>query len=510
MAASEFQHFKYAIIGGGIAGVTCAEHLEIVDGENSTVLISGSDLIKAVTNVLHLSKSIDVFDVEDKHHSYLQQICPSVSVKPAQVKSIQPKKKCIILSSGESISYDKVCVCTGAFPKQLLPEHKHVLYIRDTESVQKFQQRITDASRIVVVGNGGIATEMIYEVTGIEIIWAVKDSWFTAAFIDPGAAEFFKPELAKDKTSKEKSIVKRRKYTVDNLQIKENRDGAVVGGALGPDWHEGLDVSGGLRACQDAESLRRRRVQLVTEVEVVALHEPLTLHSTPELLSRLTKGEKISTDSSGQAKAEQWPVYVELSNGLIYGCDFVVSAIGVTPNTRLLKESDGFTFAPDGGVCVEEDMQTTVPDVYAAGDVCTPSWQWATHWHQMRLWTQARQMGSYAAKCMWSSVSGEHIYQDFCFELFTHATKFFGHKVVMLGLYNGQKLNGQYEMLLRMTRGMEYIKVVMKAGKMQGALLVGETDLEETFENLILNQMDLSSYGEDLLDPDIDIEDYFD
>ena len=45
---------------------------------------------------------------------------------------------------------------------------------------------------------------------------------------------------------------------------------------------------------------------------------------------------------------------------------------------------------------------------------------------------------------------------------------------------------------------------------MQGALLIGDTDLEETFENLILNQLDLSAYGEDLLDPNIDIEDYFD
>jgi hypothetical protein len=27
---------------------------------------------------------------------------------------------------------------------------------------------------------------------------------------------------------------------------------------------------------------------------------------------------------------------------------------------------------------------------------------------------------------------------------------------------------------------------------------------------LILNQLDLSAYGEDLLNPDIDIEDYFD
>lgn len=34
-----------------------------------------------------------------------------------------------------------------------------------------------------------------------------------------------------------------------------------------------------------------------------------------------------------------WPVYVELSNGKIFGCDFVVSAIGVTPNIELLLQS---------------------------------------------------------------------------------------------------------------------------------------------------------------------------
>jgi len=45
---------------------------------------------------------------------------------------------------------------------------------------------------------------------------------------------------------------------------------------------------------------------------------------------------------------------------------------------------------------------------------------------------------------------------------------------------------------------------------MVGAVLIGDTDLEETFENLILNQMDLTPYGEELLNPDIDIEDYFD
>ena len=34
--------------------------------------------------------------------------------------------------------------------------------------------------------------------------------------------------------------------------------------------------------------------------------------------------------------------------------------------------------------------------------------------------------------------------------------------------------------------------------------------LQETFENLILNQLDLSRFGASLLDPNVDIEDYFD
>jgi NAD(P)H-nitrite reductase large subunit len=119
-------------------------------------------------------------------------------------------------------------------------------------------------------------------------------------------------------------------------------------------------------------------------------------------------------------------------------------------------------------------------------------------------------MGLYSAQCMEASLLGESKLLDFSFELFTHVTQFFGFKVVLLGLFNGQGLDNQYEALLRVTKNKEYIKTVMQNGRMQGALLIGETDLEETFENLILNQIDLSHFGEDLLDPRVDIEDYFD
>ena len=56
--------------------------------------------------------------------------------------------------------------------------------------------------------------------------------------------------------------------------------------------------------------------------------------------------------------------------------------------------------------------------------------------------------------------------------------------------------------------GLEYVKVIVQNGRVIGAVLIGETGLEETFENLILNQMDISQF--DLLDPRVDLEDYFD
>ena len=54
------------------------------------------------------------------------------------------------------------------------------------------------------------------------------------------------------------------------------------------------------------------------------------------------------------------------------------------------------------------------------------------------------------------------------------------------------------------------MKAILKDNRMQGAILIGETDLEEVFENLILNQTNLIDVKDALLDPEINIEDYFD
>src|SRR5699024_10255892 len=131
--------------------------------------------------------------------------------------------------------------------------------------------------------------------------------------------------------------------------------------------------------------------------------------------------------------------------------------------------------------------------IYAAADVCSAGWPVAPHWFQMRLWTQARQMGFYAAKCIFAHIQKSSPALYFNFDVFTHVTNFFGFRVILLGLYNGQKLAlDQCSIQYRVTAKKELIKVILQNGTLKGAILIGETDFEETFENLIYNQLDIS------------------
>ena len=58
---------------------------------------------------------------------------------------------------------------------------------------------------------------------------------------------------------------------------------------------------------------------------------------------------------------------VKLANGTELSCELAVVAVGVVPNSRLAQES-GLSIGATGGIAVNEYMQTSDPDIYAAGD----------------------------------------------------------------------------------------------------------------------------------------------
>lgn len=484
--------FPFAIIGGGIAGVSCAEMLSTLCPDEDILLLTASPLIKAITNYKKISKTLEEFDVEERPMMSVQQDFPNVKVIQTEVTSLDADKHVLLTGDGQKFTFKQMCICSGGRPKVIAKDNTHVVGIRDTESVKEFQKRLSHARRIIVIGNGGIATELVYEVEGCEVIWAIKDKSISHTFVDAGAAEFFLPKLNTDKEVVS-TPSKRLKYTTDTTDDRDIPESTkhTLGGALGPDWSTNFKMIGEEEVCH--------QVHVEYQVTVRAIHtreDFLSSGRTESLVPGFIQ--------------DQWPVYVELTNDRVYGCDFVVSATGVVPNTSPFTSGNQFSVSEDGGLYVNDRMETSVADVYAAGDVCTTNWTPAPHWLQMRLWCQARQMGAYAAQCMVAKVTGEAISLDFCFEVFAHVTKFFGYKVILLGKFNAQGFGGNHELLLRMTKGKEYIKVVLKDGTMQGAILIGDTDLEETFENLILNQTDLTPFKDDLLDPNIDIEDFFD
>lgn len=482
---SQFEEHSstFLVVGGGIAGVTCAETLAIYHPEENVTLITESSIIKTVTNLEPVARYVYKFDVKEQSlRDNLGQVilAPAIVTIVDRIKNIEALDHYAITENGRRIYYKSVCLCTGAAPHLVRGNNPRVIGIRDTDSVLTLQKFLKDSKSVVLLGNGGIASELAYELHGIEVHWVVKDNHIASTFIDPGAAHFFQEAIcfkrseesnAGKEETQSTSIIKRLRYK--EAQSEELRkEKQSHGAALGPDWHRNFTLTGSALSKTDTPIMHYKS------------HIKEIMEENNKLIVTLTNGERIE-------------------------CDFLISATGVEPSHNY-SCSIPLNLSSDGGIAVNDMMETNVEGIYAAGDACTAMWEHGDHWFQMRLWTQARQMGCMAGRSMGAKLANEVIYQDFCFELFGHVTQLFGYPVILLGRYNGQGLGTSYELLIRSTVGKEYIKFVLQNGRLRGAILIGNTELAETCENLILNGIDLTPYGDDILNPDIDIEDYFD
>ena len=129
-------------------------------------------------------------------------------------------------------------------------------------------------------------------------------------------------------------------------------------------------MGAGFIGCIILEALALRGVKL-TVIEMGDRMVPRMMNQTAgNLIKQWCQAKGVTVHTSTKVEAIEKngdKLKVRLSNGETLDADLVISATGVKSNIQFLENSDIKT---EFGVLVNEKLQTSNTDVYAAGDVC--------------------------------------------------------------------------------------------------------------------------------------------
>ncbi|CAI2340787.1 unnamed protein product [Caenorhabditis sp. 36 PRJEB53466] len=384
---------KYVVVGGGIAGVSCANEILRLDKspESEVILISASSFVKSVENYRKVGQYGEKFDVKETEHSKLFPDHRFRFVNDV-VTSWNAQNKEVHLQKTGTAQFEKLCIATGSRPRgqQELAADQRFLFLRDTQSAMELRKQLESKRNVLIVGNGGIATELMYELTDVNVTWLVREEWICASFFPQDMEGFIEQRLLAGRPDgyKHGGVLKHRRHT--NSSSRENIGIVPFGPALGPDWCASIEFGKGRN---------ERTVRILRNCQI----------------------EKCRTD--GDLVVE----YTDKSDGKKeLKPDIVIWAVGVRPNSEEWAVGKGLKVSEKGGIEVNDAFETSISDVFACGDVCSLSSS-SPIWTQRQLWTQARQEGEVCGRSM-ASGAEEARMQSMYFELFSHCTTFFGTK----------------------------------------------------------------------------------
>lgn len=389
---------KYVIIGNATAAIGTVEGIRSVDQEGEIVLISSEPHFtygRPLISYLLLGKT-----TEDKMHYRPDNFYEANRVTTMlgrTVTRIDKNAKKVVLENGETVSYDKVAICTGSRP--FVPPMEGLDSVEDQTSFMT----LDDAHRLAGL-----------------------------------------------------------------LGDQKDKDVLIIGAGL-----IGLKCAEGI--------LHRSKSLTIIDMAPRILPNVLDEYGSSFLQSYL-EGLGMKFYLSDSVAKFSTPHHAVCKSGLELDFDVLVVAVGVRPNTQLAEE---ISCEVNRGILVNARSETSVKDVYAAGD-CTVSHDIAADTDRiLAILPNAYQQGEAAGVNM---AGGDKVF-DSAFPM--NASGFLGLHMITAGSYDGEAYVTSTEN--------SYKKLVVRDNKLVGFILIGDVDRGGIYTSLIRDQVPLDTINFDLI-----------
>ena len=176
-----------------------------------------------------------------------------------------------------------------------------------------------------------------------------------------------------------------------------------------------------------------------------------------------------------------------MQSGKTVDFDVLVLAVGVRPNTSLVSDAGGKV---DRGILINNRMETSIPDIYAAGD-CTEGNDISCDKHRiLAILPNANMQG----RCAGINMAGGDAVFDKAIPM--NSIGFFGLHAMTAGSYYSEDEGGE---LYEEKSDGKLKRLFTRDGYLTGFILIGDTQRAGIYTSLIREEIPLSTINFDIL-----------
>ena len=161
---------RYVVIGASAAGISGAKTLRELEKNAEIVLISKDENVYSRCILHHYISShrdVDALNFTGKEFFEENNI---TWMKGLEVKALNDKEQTLELSNGETLSYDKLLVCSGASafipPVPGLREGNNVVGLRNLDDAILIKEQAKKVKNVVVLGAGLVGIDAVSGLLG--------------------------------------------------------------------------------------------------------------------------------------------------------------------------------------------------------------------------------------------------------------------------------------------------------------------------------------------------------